>query len=69
MVMKKAAWNGLALNVNDIIVLHVATRFSGVHNVAEPVKNQYPMSWTDPCKLTLISEKCTNGSVYNSIGY
>jgi hypothetical protein len=38
--MKKAALNGHGQNVKDITVLHVAARFSGVHNVAESAKDQ-----------------------------
>jgi hypothetical protein len=38
--MKKAALNGRGQNVKDITVLHVAARFSGAHNVAEPAKDR-----------------------------
>jgi len=47
MVMRKGALNGPEQNVNDIIVLHAANRFLGVHNVAGTAKKKSLMSWMD----------------------
>jgi hypothetical protein len=65
--MKKAASNGHVQNVKDITVPHVEARFLGVHNVAESAKDRWQMSWTDPCKLTLMPGSCANGSTNNYI--
>ena len=49
--MRRVVWNGPGLNASVITVLRAASRSSEGHNVAEPVKGQWPMNWTDTCEL------------------